>query len=62
MGEVHVDPLDPEPSQAALELPPDARRRETVVLAFVHRVEGLRRKDDPPAHLGALPRAATCQA
>jgi hypothetical protein len=50
--QVERHPLDAEPSQAALELPPHARGRETVVLALAHRVVRLRREDDPAANVG----------
>ena len=46
--------LDAEAAEARLELAADARRREPVVRALVHRVERLRREDDLVAHVGAL--------
>ena len=50
--EVEVDRVDPEPLQARRELAPDPCRREAGVGALAHRVEGLRRQDDPLAHRG----------
>src|SRR5205085_6251242 len=50
----HVDALDPEPPQARLELALNAHWCEPVVLPLVHRVEGLRRKDDVLAHVESL--------
>ena len=46
MSQVHLHPLDAEPPQAALQLPPDALRREPRILAAVHRAEDLRREDE----------------
>src|SRR6476646_4448707 len=43
VGEVEVDALDAEPPKARVDLPSHARRRQSVILALVHRVEGLRR-------------------
>src|SRR5207248_7145944 len=47
VGEIEVDSVEAEPLQARVDLPPDARRREPVILTLVHRVERLRR--DPEA-------------
>src|SRR5437588_5749215 len=52
--QVHVDPLDAEPGEAAVELPADPVRREAAVFARVHRVVDLRGELDPLAHIGAF--------
>src|SRR5438105_9588713 len=52
--QVHVDPLDAEPGEAAVELPADPVRREAAVFARVHRVVDLRGELDPLADLRAF--------
>ena len=42
--EIEIDALDAEPREARVDLAPHPRRREAVILALVHRVEGLRRE------------------
>ena len=43
MREIEIDGVDAEAVEAGLDLPPDACTRETVILSFGHRVEGLGR-------------------
>src|SRR5204863_7819838 len=55
--EVQVDALDPEPPQTSLDLPLHARRREALILALVHRVEGLGREAETVGTARANPLA-----
>src|SRR5207302_742643 len=52
--QVHVDPLDAEPGEAAVELPADPFRREAAVFTRVHRVVDLRGELDRLADLRAF--------
>ena len=54
MREVEVDRVDAESFEARRELALDPLGREAAVGALAHRVEGLRRQDDPVAHLRPL--------
>ena len=53
--EEEIDALDAEASEAALDLPLHARRRQAVVGAGIHRGERLRREDDAVRLPGAQP-------
>ena len=54
VSEVQRYAVDAEARQACLDLPADPLARETAVVALGHRVERLRRQDDPLANLGAF--------
>ena len=54
VGEIEVDRVDAEALEAGGELPPDASRGKTRVGPFAHRVERLRCRHDPVAHVGTL--------